>query len=73
VRSLLLSMPDSCEHNTPTVAVRMPNDGLASLGGKLDPHHRVAIADLLPVQAAVRPTLEQFVRSHRAADRKLGL
>jgi hypothetical protein len=72
VRSLLLSMPDSCEHNTPTVAVRMRNRALGSLAGNLDPHHRVAIAALVPVQPAVRPTPDQFVRSHRAADGKLG-
>ena len=58
---LLLSMPDSFEH-TPTVAVRMPNGALASLAGNLDPHHRVAIADLVLVQASVRRTVEQLVR-----------
>src|SRR3954470_6940427 len=41
-------MPDSFEHNTLTVAVRMPNGALASLARSLDPHHRVAIADLVP-------------------------
>ena len=50
---LLLSMPDSSEH-TPTVAIRMPNGALASLAGNLDPHHRVAIADLVLVQTSVR-------------------
>jgi len=30
---LLMSMPDSIEH-TPTLDVRMPNGGLASLAGK---------------------------------------
>ena len=58
---LLLSMPDSFEH-TPTVAVRMPNGALASLAGNLDPHHRVAIADLVLAQRSVRRTVEELVR-----------
>ena len=45
---LLLSMPDSFEH-MPPVAIRMPNGALASLAGNVDPHHRVAIADLILV------------------------
>src|SRR5262249_17388388 len=56
---LLLSMPDSFEH-MPAVAVRMPNGGLTSLAGNLDPHHRVAVADLLLAQRTVRPTLERL-------------
>ena len=58
---LLLSMPDSFEH-MPAVAIRMPNGALASLAGNIDRHHRVAIADLILVQASVRPTLERLVR-----------
>jgi radical SAM superfamily enzyme YgiQ (UPF0313 family) len=58
---LLLSMPDSFEH-MPTVAVRMPNGALASLAGNIDPHHRVAVADLILVQSSVRTTVERMVR-----------
>src|SRR5262249_39366859 len=58
---LLLSMPDSFEH-MPTVAIRMPNGALASLAGNIDPHHHVAIADLILVQASVRSTVERIVR-----------
>jgi radical SAM superfamily enzyme YgiQ (UPF0313 family) len=58
---LLLSMPDSFEH-MPPVAVRMPNGALASLAGNVDPHHRVAILDLILVQSAVRATVERLVR-----------
>jgi len=54
-------MPDSFEH-MPTVAIRMPNGALASLAGNIDPHHRVAIADLVLVQSSVRATLERLVR-----------
>jgi anaerobic magnesium-protoporphyrin IX monomethyl ester cyclase len=57
---LLLSMPDSFEH-TPTVAMRMPNGALASLAGNVDPHHRIAIADLVLVQQRVRATIEHLV------------
>src|SRR5215469_14680519 len=46
-------MPDSFEH-MPTMAVRMPNGGLTSLAGNVDPHHQVAIADLIAVQDCVR-------------------
>src|SRR5258705_1500530 len=58
---LLLSMPDSFEH-TPTIAIRMPNGALASLAGNIDPHHRVAIADLVLAQSSVRRTVERLMR-----------
>jgi radical SAM superfamily enzyme YgiQ (UPF0313 family) len=52
-------MPDSFEH-TPTIAVRMPNGALGSLAGNVDPHHDVAIADLVLAQHAVRQTIEEL-------------
>ena len=58
---LLLSMPDSFEH-MPTVAIRMPNGALASLAGNVDPHHHVAIADLVLAQSSVARTIERLVR-----------
>ena len=58
---LLFSMPDSFEH-MPSVAIRMPNGALASLAGNVDPHHRVAVADLILVQRRVRETIERLVR-----------
>jgi anaerobic magnesium-protoporphyrin IX monomethyl ester cyclase len=61
---LLLSMPDSFEH-MPTVAIRMPNGALASLAGNIDPHHHVAIADLILVQSAVRSTLERLLHDEQ--------
>ena len=57
---LLLSMPDSFEH-TPTIAVRMPNGGLASLAGNVDSHHQVAIADLILVQSSVQATVVRLM------------
>ena len=57
---LLLSMPDSFEH-TPTLAVRMPNGGLASLAGNVDAHHQVAIADLVLAQASVQATVTRLI------------
>jgi radical SAM superfamily enzyme YgiQ (UPF0313 family) len=57
---LLLSMPDSFEH-MPPVAIRMPNGALVSLAGNVDPHHRVAVADLVLVHDRVRATLERLV------------
>jgi radical SAM superfamily enzyme YgiQ (UPF0313 family) len=57
---LLFSMPDSFEHTAP-VAMRMPNGALVSLAGNVDPHHRVAIADLILVQRHVRETVERLV------------
>jgi radical SAM superfamily enzyme YgiQ (UPF0313 family) len=56
-------MPDSFEH-MPTIAVRMPNGGLTSLAGNVDPHHKVAVADLILVQQSVRQTVERLVREH---------
>ncbi len=53
---LLFSMPDSFEH-TPTLTMRMPNGALASLAGNVDPHHRVAVADLVLAQQAVAATV----------------
>ncbi len=61
MRILLLSMPDSFEH-TPTLTVRMPNGALASLAGNLDPHHEVAIGDLVLAQDRVRDTVTELVR-----------
>ena len=60
---LLLSMPDSFEH-MPSLAIRMPNGALGSLAGNVDPHHHVAIADLILVQDRVRETVEELVRTH---------
>jgi radical SAM superfamily enzyme YgiQ (UPF0313 family) len=57
---LLLSMPDSFEH-TPTLAIRMPNGGLASLAGNVDPHHHVAIADLVLAQSSVQATVVELI------------
>ena len=58
---LLLSMPDSFEH-MPPAAIRMPNGALTSLAGNVDPHHRVAVADLILVQRKVRETVTRLVR-----------
>ena len=58
---LLLSMPDSFEH-MPPVAIRMPNGGLTSLAGNVDPHHRVAVADLILAHRGVRATVTRLVR-----------
>jgi anaerobic magnesium-protoporphyrin IX monomethyl ester cyclase len=61
---LLLSMPDSFEHMAP-VAVRMPNGALTSLAGNVDPHHDVAVADLILAQDRVPQTVERLVRHLR--------
>jgi anaerobic magnesium-protoporphyrin IX monomethyl ester cyclase len=58
---LLLSMPDSFEH-MPPAAIRMPNGALTSLAGNVDPHHRVAVADLILVHRRVRETVTELVR-----------
>jgi radical SAM superfamily enzyme YgiQ (UPF0313 family) len=56
-------MPDSFEHMA-TVAIRMPNGALTSIAGNVDPHHRVAVADLVLVQDRVTPTVERLLREH---------
>jgi anaerobic magnesium-protoporphyrin IX monomethyl ester cyclase len=61
---LLLSMPDSFEH-MPSLVVRMPNGALTSLAGNVDPHHQVAVADLILVQRRVRETVERLVREFK--------
>jgi radical SAM superfamily enzyme YgiQ (UPF0313 family) len=53
-------MPDSFEH-TPSLTMRMPNGGLASIAGNVDRHHRVAVADLILAQRNVRQTVERLV------------
>ena len=58
---LLMSMPDSFEH-TAAVTMRLPNRALVSLAGNIDPHHHVAIADLIVVQRRVRSTVERLMR-----------
>src|SRR5580658_4122346 len=57
---LLLSMPASFEH-MPPVGIRMPNGALTSLAGNVDPHHRVAVADLILVHREVRETVTRLV------------
>jgi radical SAM superfamily enzyme YgiQ (UPF0313 family) len=57
---LLFSMPDSFEH-MPSIVIKMPNGALSSLAGNVDSHHRVAVADLILVQAQVRETVEKLV------------
>jgi anaerobic magnesium-protoporphyrin IX monomethyl ester cyclase len=57
-------MPDSFEH-TPSVAIRMPNGALTSIAGNVDAHHRLAVADLVLVQASVQQTVERLVRDVR--------
>jgi anaerobic magnesium-protoporphyrin IX monomethyl ester cyclase len=59
---LLLSMPDSFEH-TPSLTMRFPNGALASLAGNVDPHHRVAVADLVLVQRQVKETITRLVHA----------
>jgi len=61
---LLLSMPDSFEHMAP-VAVRMPNGALTSIAGNVDPHHRVAVADLILVQGRVTATVDRLLAEHQ--------
>ena len=61
MRILLLSMPDSFEH-TPALAIRMPNGALTSLAGNVDPHHEVAVADLILAQSSVQETVEHLIR-----------
>ena len=62
MKVLLFSMPDSFEH-TPSLTMRMPNGALASLAGNVDPHHDVAIADLVLAQRAVPETVRRLVTS----------
>jgi radical SAM superfamily enzyme YgiQ (UPF0313 family) len=59
-------MPDSFEH-MPTSSVRMPNGALTALAGNVDPHHRVAVADLILVQRQVRETVVRLVREFEPA------
>ena len=61
---LLMSMPDSFEH-MPSIAIRMPNGALTSLAANVDPHHSVAVADLILTQSRVRSTVERLVSQHR--------
>jgi len=60
MKILLLSMPDSFEH-TPTIAMRMPNGALASLAGNIDPHHEIAVADLVLAQRDAAGTVRRLV------------
>ena len=60
MRVLLLSMPDAFEH-TPPITMRMPNGALASLAGNVDPHHDVAVADLVLAHRDVPGTIRRLV------------
>src|SRR5271167_1720054 len=54
-------MPDYFEH-MPPIAVRMPNGALTSLAGNVDPHHTVAVADLILVYRRAKSTVTDLVR-----------
>jgi radical SAM superfamily enzyme YgiQ (UPF0313 family) len=47
------------------VAVRMPNGALTSLAGNVDPHHHVAVADLILVQGRVAATVDRLLAEHQ--------
>jgi radical SAM superfamily enzyme YgiQ (UPF0313 family) len=64
MRVLLFSMPDAFEH-TPPLTMRMPNGALASLAGNVDPHHDVAIADLILARDDVPGTVRRLLARHR--------
>ena len=53
-------MPDSFEH-MPTVGIRMPNGALTSLAGNIDPHHQIAVADLILVPKHIRETVTRLL------------
>src|SRR5688572_13529539 len=57
-------MPDSFEH-TPSLTMRMPNGALASLAGNVDPHHHVAIADLVLAQHDVAGTVARLIQDQQ--------
>jgi radical SAM superfamily enzyme YgiQ (UPF0313 family) len=42
----------------------MPNGALSSLAGNVDPHHHVAVADLILAQSGVVPTIRRLMREH---------
>ena len=63
MRVLLLSMPDSFEH-MPSIGIRMPNGALSSIAANVDPHHEVAVADLILVQKNVRDTVIELIRKY---------
>src|SRR4029453_12123985 len=48
------------------VAIRMPNGALTPLAGNVDPHHSVAVADLILVQDRVAQTVERLGRERGA-------
>jgi hypothetical protein len=58
MKVLLPSMPDSFEQ-TPNVSIRMPNGALPSLAGNVDPHHRIAIVDLILIRGNPRRPHEE--------------
>jgi anaerobic magnesium-protoporphyrin IX monomethyl ester cyclase len=75
MKVLLLSMPDYFEH-MPPVAVRMPNGALTSLAGNIDPHHRVAVADLTELVHELDPDivgLSMMTFQRRTAGRIINL
>ena len=56
------------EHKRP-VAIRMPNGAFTSLAGTVDPHHRVAVGDLIPSHRYGVETVTRLVREFNPAVR----
>lgn len=62
MKILLISMPDAAPILLHEAAVHLPNHGIASVGGNIDPEHQVVLVDLIRQRGSIKKYLTKVVR-----------
>lgn len=65
MRVILISMPDVVPIIIHETAVHLPNHGIASVGGNIDPQHEVYLIDLIRKRRSIKKYLRQIIRKIR--------
>ncbi len=62
MKVILVSMPDVVPIIIHEMAVHMPNHGIASVGGNIDPEHQVYLIDLIRKRRSIKRYLRRVIR-----------
>ncbi len=65
MKVVLVSMPDVVPIIIHEAAVHLPNHGIASVGGNIDPEHQVFLIDLVRKRRTIRKYLARIIRRIR--------
>ncbi|MCI5219141.1 MAG: radical SAM protein, partial [Candidatus Electrothrix sp. LOE2] len=61
MKVLLISMPDVAPILIHEAAVHLPNHGIASVGGNIDPEHEVRLIDLVRKRRSIKKYLTKII------------